>query len=163
MRKAQALFHAVAGGVAMLIIATFWTSTLAAELFLGRGAVVAVKHSIVHFGLIPLILMMISVGASGNILGKGRGGRLIESKRKRMPIVALNGLLVMVPSALYLNHKAAAAQFDSAFYAAQAVELAVGLVQLTLLGMSFRDGLILKGRIHLPRPAVAGAAPSDRA
>jgi hypothetical protein len=46
----------------------------------------------------------------------------------------------MIPSALFLNYKAAAGEFDVSFYAVQLVELVVGAVQLTLMGMNFRDG-----------------------
>lgn len=146
MRKS--VFHGVVGAAAMLTIATFWTSTLVSELFLGHDAVVAVKHAIAHYGLITLVLLMASTGASGFAFSKGRSGRLIERKKKRMPFLALNAALVMIPSALFLNYKAGLGDFDTTFYTVQVLELAVGLVQLTLLGMSFRDGLTLAGRLR---------------
>lgn len=37
----------------------------------------------------------------------------------------------------------AASQFDAAFYTAQGLELVVGAVNITLLGLSARDGLKL--------------------
>jgi hypothetical protein len=98
---------------------------LVSELFLGHHAVVAVKHAIAHYGLITLVLLMASTGASGFAFAKGRAGRLIERKKRRMPILALNAALVMIPAALFLNHKAGAGEFDTAFYAVQVLELAV--------------------------------------
>ena len=54
-----------------------------------------------------------------------RGGRagLIGAKLKRMPLIAANGILVLIPSALFLASKARAAEFDTGFYAVQALEL----------------------------------------
>lgn len=157
MRKS--VFHGVVGAAAMLTIATFWTSTLVSELFLGHGAVVAVKYAIAHYGLITLVLLMASTGASGFAFSKGRAGRLVERKKKRMPVLALNAALVMIPSALFLNHRAGLGECGATFYAVQVLELAVGLVQLTLLGMSFRDGLTLTGRLRTK----AGAASRSQA
>ncbi len=115
------IVHAIAGTTAMLIIAGFWTSTLVSEVFLDYAAVDAVKHAIVY-GLFLLAPFMAIIGA--------------------------NGLLVMIPAAIFLNGKAAAGEFDALFYAVQGVELIVGVVQLTLMGMNFRDGLKLAGELR---------------
>jgi hypothetical protein len=63
-----------------------------------------------------------------------------------MAVIAANGLLVMIPAALFLNSKAAAGEFDALFYAVQVVELVIGVVQLALMGMNFRDGIKLAGK-----------------
>ena len=136
------VFHALAGTTAMLIIASFWTSTLVSELFMDHAAVADVKLGIVY-GLFLLVPCLAATGGSGFMLGKSRKERLLEQKKKRMLIIAANGLFVMIPSALFLNYKAAAGEFDVSFYAVQLAELAVGAVQLTLMGMNFRDGLRL--------------------
>ncbi|MEY2336132.1 hypothetical protein [Acidithiobacillus ferrianus] len=136
------LFHALAGTTAMLIITSFWMSTLVSELFMDHAAVAAVKQGIVY-GLFLLVPCLAATGGSGFMLGKSRKGRLLDQKKKRMRIIAANGLLVMIPSALFLNAKAASGEFDVAFYAVQLVELVVGVVQLTLMGRNFRDGLRL--------------------
>ena len=65
-----------------------------------------------------------------------------------MPIIAMNGFLIMIPSALFLNDKAANGEFDNWFYMVQTIELIVGAIQITLLGLSFRDGLKLSGRLR---------------
>ncbi len=65
-----------------------------------------------------------------------------------MPLIAANGLLILIPSALFLAHKAAAAEFDGAFYAVQALELTAGATNITLLGLNMRDGLKMKGRLR---------------
>ena len=149
----KAPLHAVAGTLAMLLIATFWTSTAVSELFLDAAAVATVKHCIALYGLACLVALMAMTGDSGFALGKGRKGRLIEEKKKRMPLIGANGALVMIPAAIFLNDRAASGVFDTWFYAVQALELAVGLVQLTMMGKNFRAGLRLAGRLRT-RPNV---------
>jgi len=141
----KSILHALAGTSAMLIIAGFWSATLVSEIFLDAAAVAVVKQSIVY-GLFMLVPFLAATGGSGFALSKSRQGLLVDKKRKRMAVIAVNGLLVMVPAAIFLNSKAAAAEFDSLFYAVQLLELAVGVVQLTLMGMNFRDGRKLAGK-----------------
>ena len=139
--------HAITGTTAMLIIASFWISTLVSEIFLDSAAVAAVKHAIVY-GLFLLVPFMAATGGSGIVLGKTRKGSLLAQKKKRMAIIGTNGLLVMIPAAIFLNGKAAAGEFDVLFYAVQVVELSVGVVQLILMSMNFRDGLKLAGKLR---------------
>ncbi|QKE39811.2 hypothetical protein [Ferrovum myxofaciens] len=141
------IFHAIAGTTAMLIIAGFWMSTLVSEVFLDYAAVAAVKHAIVY-GLYLLVPFMAATGGSGFVLSKTRKGWLLDQKKKRMAIIGTNGLFVMIPAAIFLNGKAAASEFDALFYAVQGVELIVGIVQLTLMSMNFRDGLKLDGKLR---------------
>lgn len=143
----KAFIHASAGTVAMLCILSFWTSTLVSELFFAPETVLAVKQGILR-GMWVLIPAMAIAGSSGFSLAGAHSGRIVVAKRKRMAIIALNGLLLMVPSAFFLSHKALAGEFDTVFYAVQFVELAVGAVQLVLLGCNFRDGLKLAGRLR---------------
>lgn len=143
----KSVIHATAGALALLTVATFWTSTLASELFMGRDAVIIVKHAIAYYGLIPLAILMAGTGGSGFALAKGRNGWLVEGKKRRMPKIGANGLLIMIPCALFLNGEAEAGEFGTAFFVVQAIELMLGIVQLTLLGTSFRDGLKLAGRL----------------
>jgi hypothetical protein len=55
-----------------------------------------------------------------------------------MPVIAGNGLLILVPAALVLDRWAAAGVFDARFYVVQAVELLAGGTNLTLMGLSHR-------------------------
>ena len=63
-----------------------------------------------------------------------------------MPFVAANGIVILIPAALFLAWKADSYAFDAAFYAVQVVELVAGAVNLALLGLNVRDGLRLTGR-----------------
>ena len=46
---------------------------------------------------------MAAAGGSGMFLSKSRKGRLVDGKKKRMPFIAANGLVVLVPCAIALN------------------------------------------------------------
>ncbi|NKJ44876.1 MULTISPECIES: hypothetical protein [unclassified Novosphingobium] len=69
------------------------------------------------------------------------------AKLRRMPFVAATGLLILIPSAYFLAQKAQVGRFDASFYVVQVIELISGAVNIMLLGLNMRDGLMLKGRI----------------
>jgi hypothetical protein len=141
------LVHPLAGAVALLTIAGFWLSTAVSELFASTAIVAAVKTAI-PWGFLLLIPALAAAGGSGLSLAKGRRAGLMGTKIRRMPLIAGNGILILIPSALYLASKARAGEFDAAFYAVQALELAAGAVNITLLGLNMRDGLRMKGRLR---------------
>lgn len=145
------ILHPIVGTVALLTIATFWFSTAISELFASKAVVASVKTAI-PWGFLLLIPALAAAAGSGFTLAKGRQAGLIGAKIKRMPWIAANGLLILIPSALFLASKAKAAEFDASFYAVQVLELAVGAVNITLLGLNMRDGLKMKGRLRR-RPA----------
>ena len=101
--------------------------------------------------LIPALAL---AGGSGVILAKGRRAGLIGAKFKRMPCIAANGILVLIPSALFLASKAKAAEFDATFYAVQTLELIAGATNIALLTLNMRDGLKIKGRLRRPMRSV---------
>lgn len=139
--------HPIAGALAILTIATFWLSTVFSELFGSQSTIVLVKSAI-PWGFLLLIPAIAIAGGSGFALTKGHRGGPIGRKVKRMPLVAANGLLILIPSALYLSFKANGGSFDAAFYGVQVLELLVGAANMTLLGLNMRDGLIMKGRLR---------------
>jgi hypothetical protein len=139
--------HPIAGALAILTIATFWLSTVFSELLGSQSTIVAVKTAI-PWGFLLLIPAIAIAGGSGFALAKGHRGGLIGGKVKRMPLVAANGLLILIPSALYLSFKANAASFDAAFYGVQVLELLAGAANISLLGLNMRDGLKMKGRLR---------------
>lgn len=140
--------HFSAATIATLCIATFFTSSVLVELFGSYEAIAVVKRLIVMPGLFILVPAIAITGGTGFSLSKSRKGRLVESKKKRMPFVAANGLLILLPAALFLNHWAAAGSFDARFYMVQGLELAAGAINLTLMGLNIRDGLKMSGRMR---------------
>ncbi|WP_445253708.1 ferredoxin--NADP reductase [Ochrobactrum sp. MYb379] len=136
------IIHPVAGLIALLTIATFWFSTVISELFLSEAAVVAVKTTL-PWGFLLLVPALAAAGGSGFFLSYGQRTGLVGAKLKRMPFIAANGLLILIPAALFLASKARAGEFDTVFYVVQAVELIAGATNLTLLGLGMRDGMKL--------------------
>lgn len=76
----------------------------------------------------------------------------MQTKQKRMPFIAANGILILIPSALFLSFKAQTGAFDTGFYAVQAIELIAGAVNIALLSLNMRDGMRLTGKLRR-RPA----------
>lgn len=141
-------FHAISGAVALLCVASFWTSTLVAELFLSTADVIVVKNGIL-MAMWLMIPAMAATGLSGFLLARQRKGRIIEVKQRRMRFIAANGLLILVPSAITLAWWANTHQFTAIFYAIQCVELLAGAANITLMALNMRDGMRLSG--HLSR------------
>jgi hypothetical protein len=145
------VIHPVAGTIALLTIVTFWLSTTLTEVFASQPIVTTVKRAI-PWGFLLLIPALVTTGASGFALAKGRPrAGLVGAKVKRMPVIAANGILILIPSALFLASKARAAEFDTAFYAVQTLELIAGAANIVLLGLNVRDGLTMTGRLRRAR------------
>ena len=143
------MIHPVAGATAIFMIATFWLSTVVSEALGAQSTVIAVKTAI-PWGFLILVPALMAAGGSGfKLAGKRRAG-LVATKLKRMPFIAANGILVLIPSALFLASKASNAEFDVIFYSVQALEIVAGAVNLTLLVLNMRDGLKMKGRLRRP-------------
>ncbi len=139
------ILHKASGAIALATIALFWCSTVLSELVLDATAITAVKTAI-PYGFILLVPALALTGASGLRLARGRRGGVISAKLRRMPIIAANGLLVLMPAAFFLASKAQAGSFDAASYTVQAIELVAGAVNLALLSLNMRDGLRMTAR-----------------
>ena len=135
--------HAAAGIIAFLTILAFWSSTAISELFASHQTIAFVKTMILR-GMFILIPAMIVVGMSGMNLGRKR--KDAQAKKKRMPFIAANGLIILLPAAFYLQSKAAGGAFDTMFYAVQILELTAGATNLTLMGLNIRDGRAMANR-----------------
>ena len=131
--------HPIAGIIALLTIATFWLSTVYVELFAAQESVILVKTAI-PWGLLLLIPALALTGGSGFKLSQGRRVDLVAKKLKRMPFIALNGLLILMPAALYLASKTNMAEFDTTFYLVQGIELVAGATNMFLIILSAQEG-----------------------
>lgn len=140
------IIHPIAGAIALLTIITFWLSTVIAELFGSEEIVIAVKTTI-PWGFLILIPALAAAGGTGFKLANGRRVGIVGTKAKRMPFIAANGILVLIPSALFLSYKASHADFDGTFMLVQGIELLAGATNIMLLGLNMRDGLKMK-KIH---------------
>lgn len=158
-RRPVARVHAVAGSLAFLVILAFLGSSAFAELSGNAAAVARVKLSIA-WGLLLLVPMLAATGGSGVFMAGTRPKGLAGKKLARMRIIAANGLVVLVPAALFLAYKAGQGAFDGQFLAVQVLEYAAGLTNLALMGLNIRDGLVLSGHIRPSRRVPSGKAPA---
>ena len=104
-----------------------------------------------------LVPAMIVVAGSGFALGKHWKSPVVARKKRRMRLIAANGLLILLPSAWFLAGLAAEARYDSVFMAVQGVELLAGAVNITLISLNMRDGLRLRAN-----PPAAARIPVSR-
>ncbi|MCH9752495.1 MAG: hypothetical protein K0U61_09810 [Alphaproteobacteria bacterium] len=139
--------HAIAGIIGFLCILTFWTSTVYAELFATHETVATIKALILR-GMLILVPAMAIAGGSGMSLGAKWKSPLAMAKKKRMPVIAINGLCILLPSAFFLAYKSGEDAFDAWFYTVQIVELCAGALNLSLMSLNIRDGLRMTGRIR---------------
>lgn len=139
--------HPIAGTIALLTIASFWLATVAAEIW-GSAATITLVKTAIPWGFLLLVPALAVTGGSGMALAKGARSGLAARKRRRMAIIAANGMLVLIPSALFLAARAGAGRFDTGFVLVQAIELVAGAVNLTLLCLNLRDGIrMARGRV----------------
>ncbi len=141
------IIHRTAAIAATLCIAVFFSTTLMVELLGSQDSIATVKSLIVFPGLFILVPALAITGGTGFSLAGERKGGLINSKRKRMPFIGLNGLVILLPSTIYLDRLAAAGSFETTFYAVQGLELGAGAINLMLMSLNIRDGLKLSTRM----------------
>ena len=144
--------HLVAAIVALFCIASFFTATILVELFGSEKSISTVKSLIVTPGLFILIPVIAITGGTGFACARYRKSRLIDGKQKRMPFIAANSLLILLPCAIFLNQWASVGLFDTKFYSVQGIELLAGAVNLILMSMNMRDGLRMTGKLHRNTP-----------
>ena len=134
--------HLAGAALAFLTILTFWLATAASELFASREVITAVKVAI-PWGLLVLVPALAITGATGFVMSGASRDPVIRRKKRRMPFIAGNGLLILVPSALYLAALASQGEFGGTFVTVQAIELVAGGANLALMSLNIRDGLRL--------------------
>lgn len=134
--------HKAFAFVSFLTIAVFFTSTAISELFLSLEQVAMVKGLIACPGLFVLVPSLAITAISGNIIAKAsRYKKLVKTKKKRMPIIAANGIIILLPSAVYLNILASSGNFNTVFYIVQVLELLAGASNLTLMFLNIKDSV----------------------
>lgn len=141
--------HISASVSALLCIIVFQMSTVISEFFLPDTIIAQVKRLILMPGILILIPLLITTGITGKVLSSRRKGRIIKRKMRRMAMIALNGILILVPSAIYLSVKSAAGELDFMFYTIQILELAAGGINMTLMIKNIQDGRTLGGKYNV--------------
>jgi hypothetical protein len=149
--------HPIAGAIGFVTILSFWLSTVTSELF-ASAAVVAIVKETIPWGFLIVVPALAIAGASGFRLAGASSDPRIVKKRRRMPFIAANGLLILMPAAFYLATLASRGEFGMLFYSVQAIELIAGAVNLTLMALNIRDGFSLTANRRARRQATAQLA-----
>jgi len=134
--------HKTAAILALVLITSFLTSTIIADLFATPQQIAHVKSTILMF--IPgLILAMMVTGISAKKLYPGVMKGALKIKETRMKIAAINGVIVLLPAAIVLARWSALGQFDGLYWTVQILEIIAGMINLTMIGLNIRDGIRL--------------------
>ncbi|GLQ30397.1 hypothetical protein [Litoribrevibacter albus] len=142
-RQKIVTIHATTSTLALLLILSFFLSTTISELIGNQELITQVK-TLIFYAIWALLPCMAIAGITGNKLaGKATKG-LIGNKKKRMPIIAANGILILIPAAIYLKTLAISGTFDTSFYLVQGLELFAGFTNLVLMSLNLGDGLKIK-------------------
>ncbi len=142
MNKNLVRVHVIASLVATATLFIFLGLAVASEI--SPGFTASARTSILR-GLFVLVPALMATGITGLRLARGHHGRLVGDKLRRMKLVAINGLFVLLPSAIWLAWRADAGHFDAAFAVVQVIELVAGAANLRLLLLNLRDGMRLSG------------------
>ena len=151
MNRIEQRIHLLGSLMALACIVTFMGSTLIGEILLNIHSIALIKKGIVIPGLFILIPALMATGITGRRLGATRPGRLTEGKKKRMPFIALNGIFILMPCALFLNIRAGAGNLDALFFTVQALEIIAGGTNIVLMAKNFGEGLKLSGKLSKRR------------
>jgi hypothetical protein len=151
--------HRFISPLAPAIVALFLATTVGVELW-GDHSLIAWQKRVVLIGLVPLAIVLATTAATGQAMARRyRPSPELAAKRRRMPFILANGLLVLVPAAVTLDWLAQQGAFGPPFAAVQALELAAGATNLTLLLLMARDGRAMARR-RRPGPAHAARRPA---
>ncbi|HST63240.1 MAG TPA: hypothetical protein VLK84_31305 [Longimicrobium sp.] len=162
-RTTLRMLHAAASTLGLVIITTFFLSSLIAEIAGDRETIVRVKTAIVY-ALFALVPVMAAAGASGNRLAGTSHAPVILRKMRRMKLVAINAAVVLIPCAITLFWMASHGRFGWQFAAVQGMELIAGAANIILLGLNLRDGLGMRAaRSRGARNAAARTRPDSLA
>ncbi|WP_017220534.1 hypothetical protein [Moritella dasanensis] len=134
--------HKVAAILAFLLITSFLTSTIIADLLATPEKIAQVKNTILMF--IPiLILAMMATGLSAKKLYPSAVTGKFKLKQTRLKVAAINGTLILLPAAIVLAKWSALGQFDGLYWTVQILEVIAGMTNLTMIGLNIRDGIRL--------------------
>ena len=144
-RRSTLKIHLGATAIAMLTISAFFTFSLIAEVSGYVSFIKTVKRSILYALPIMLIAMPALAFTGKQLAGNSKHPKVIE-KMNRMKFIMLNGL-ILIAHAIYLYYHAHYQVIDNTFMMIQFSELFFGGLNLTLIGLNIRAGMLLSGRL----------------
>lgn len=142
MRHKLIKVHAASATIALLFISIFFTCSLISEL-IGNQELIATVKTYIFYAIWLLVPAIAIAGITGSKLAPKAKSGVIGKKKKRMPFIAANGILILIPAAIYLKGLAISGNFGTTFYLVQGIELVAGFINITLMSLNLRDGLSL--------------------
>lgn len=144
-RKTLVKIHVAATIIATLTIATFFISSLTAEI---NGDVILIRKvkEAIFYSLPVLLVVMPALGITGNKLACKSKSPLILAKQRRMKFAFVNGVM-LISLACFLYYRSHYQTIDITFLGFQFAEFALGLTNLTLIGLNIKSGLKLSGKL----------------
>lgn len=135
--------HAIAGGLAGIVIFSFLLSTTLVEILGSQQEIAFVKRMIVFPGLFILVPLLALTGGLGKAMAGSASHPTLAIKIKRMKIIAAFGIVILIPSALALSKLAASSSFGPMFTLIQTIEILAGVTNLSLIILNAKDGAAL--------------------
>mgnify|MGYP003109623425 CR=1 FL=1 len=142
MRQNLIKLHAASATIALLLISTFFLSSLVSEIIGDKALIITVK-TYIFYAIWILLPTMAIAGITGNKLAPNAKSGVIGMKKKRMPFIAANGVLILIPAAIFLKNTAVSGTLDTTFYTVQIIELFAGFINISLMTLNLKDGLSL--------------------
>lgn len=137
--------HLATTALVVLTISAFFISSLVAELSTQIGVIKSIKRGILY-ALPLLVIGMPILGITGKKLAGRSQNPIVLKKKQRMKVMMINGLILST-LVVFLFYQSNFREVNGLFYAVQTVELAFGLVNISLIGFNIRDGLRLSARL----------------
>jgi hypothetical protein len=137
--------HIIATIVGAITIATFFTFSLVAEIKGEEAFIKQVKEGILYCLPVMMVAMPILKITGTKLAGKSQNP-IVLAKQKRMKFVLVNGI-TLIFLACFLYYRSHYQTIDGIFMATQITEFALGLTNLTLIGMNVKSGFQLAGRL----------------
>lgn len=144
-RKQLIRIHIAATVIATLTIANFFTFSLIAEI-IGDADFIKQVKTVILYCLPILIIAMPMLALSGKRLAGKSRNPIVVQKQNRMKLVAVNGIF-LISLAIYLYYHANFKNIDTTFFTVQGIELLLGAINLSLMGLNIRAGMRLAGKI----------------
>lgn len=144
-RKVYNKIHKLSGILALIVIISFFISSLYGEIIGNSDIIIAIKTYIVFTIPVMLILMPTCAITGKKMAGKSKS-QVVKSKNMRVKFIALNGI-ILIALAVILYKRAINGEIDSGFLTIQIIEFVFGITNIIMLGLMIRDGRILAGKI----------------
>lgn len=114
--------------------------TLGVELT-GDAATIADAKRVALYAIVLLAPVMIALEQSGKRLAANSHEPFVRRKQRRLFALKVNGVCILIPSAIVLDRLSHAGQINTLFYAVKALLVLAASMNLILLALNFRDGL----------------------